>query len=63
MKSKQVSELMVPIADYATIHEDATMEEAMQALENENKSFGDAPYRHQSLVVIDKNQHGAFEPD
>lgn len=57
MQTKKVSELMVPIADYATIHEDATMEEAMQALESENKKFGDAPYRHQSLVVINDNKH------
>jgi len=57
MQSKKVSELMVPIAEYATIHEDATMEEAMQALENENRNFGDAPYRHQSLVVMNDNKH------
>ena len=57
MKTKQVQDLMVPISDYATIHEDATMEEALRALENENKRFGDAPYRHQSLVVVDSNRH------
>lgn len=57
MQTKQIKELMVPIADYATIDEDATMEEAMQALENEDKKFGDSPYRHQSLVVIDNNKH------
>jgi len=57
MKTEQVSELMVPIADYATIHEDATIEEAMKALENDNKKFGDAPYRHQSLVVMNDDKH------
>lgn len=57
MKTKHVKDLMIPISDYATVHEDANMAEAIQALENEKKSYGDAPYRHQSLVVIDSNQH------
>lgn len=57
MKTKLVSDLMVPISDYATVHDDASMAEALRALENEKMSYGDAPYRHQSLVVIDKNQH------
>ena len=57
MKSRQVKDLMVPIADYATIHEDATVGQAIQALENANRRHGDKPYRHQSLVVIDANRH------
>lgn len=57
MKNKLVKELMVPISDYVTIHEDATMAEAIRALESEKKRYGDAPYRHQSLVVIDANRN------
>ncbi len=57
MKTRQVRDLMVPIADYATIHADATIAEAILALENENKRHGDKPYRHHSLVVIDANRH------
>jgi CBS-domain-containing membrane protein len=57
MKTMQVKELMVPISDYATVHEDATMAEAIRAIENEKKRYGDAPYRHQSLVVVDSKQH------
>lgn len=57
MKTRQVKELMVPISDYASIHEDATMAEAIRALENETMRYGDAPYRHQSLVVIDANRN------
>ena len=56
MKSKLVNSLMVPISDYATIHEDANMQEAMQAFENGNKRYGKAPYRHQSLVVLDSGR-------
>lgn len=57
MKTRQVKELMVPIADYATIHAEATIAEAIMALENENKRHGDSPYRHRSLVVIDAHRH------
>ena len=57
MKNKLVKELMVPISDYVTIREDATMAEAIRALESEKKRYGDAPYRHQSLVVIDANRN------
>ena len=57
MRTRQVQELMVPISDYATIHEDADMAEAMRALENEQRRHGDSPYRHQSLVVLDSRQH------
>lgn len=57
MKTKHVKDLMVPISDYATVHEDASMAEAIRAIENVKKRYGDAPYRHQSLVVIDSNQH------
>ncbi len=57
MKTRQVRDLMVPIADYATIHADATIAEAILALENEDKRHGDKPYRHHSLVVIDANRH------
>ncbi len=57
MKTRQVQELMIPIADYATIHQDATIAEAILALENEDRRHGDKPYRHQSLVVIDADRH------
>ena len=57
MKTRQIKDLMVPIADYATINAEATIGEAIKALENEGKRHGDKPYRHHSLVVIDANRH------
>mgnify|MGYP000606228497 CR=1 FL=1 len=57
MKTRQVKELMVPIADYATIHKDATMAEAIKAIQSEKRRYKEGPYRHQSLVVIDENRH------
>lgn len=57
MKTRQVKELMVPISEYVTIHENASMADAIKAIESEKRRYNDGPYRHQSLVVIDDNQH------
>lgn len=57
MKSRRVKDLMIPIADYATIKAEATIGEALAALENQNRRHGDKPYRHQSLIVIDAKRH------
>lgn len=57
MKSRQVNEVMVPISEYATIHDDASMAEAIQSIESESKRYGDSPYRHNSLVVINDENH------
>jgi CBS-domain-containing membrane protein len=57
MQTQAVKELMVPISEYATVHENANMAEAMRSLENEQKRHGDSPYRHQSLVVLNSEQH------
>jgi len=48
---------MVPVSDYAVVSDTASLEEALIALENENKSHNGGPYRHQSLVVVDSSQH------
>ncbi len=52
MKDWQIRDLMVPIADYAKIHHNAQMADAVRALENEKKVHESGPYRHQSLVVV-----------
>ena len=57
MKSKKISEIMVPVEDYALVSETASLEEALVALESETRQYKDGPYRHQSLVVVDTNQH------
>lgn len=57
MITKLIKEIMVPISDYVTIHEDASMAKAIQSLESENKSYGDSPYRHQSLVVTNRKNY------
>ena len=57
MKTRTVRELMVPVNEYATVSKDATLAEALRALENENMRYGAAPYRHQSLVVVNEAGH------
>lgn len=57
MKTRLVKDMMVPISDYATVSQDATLFEAFKALESEKKRYGDEPYRHNSLVVLDENKH------
>ena len=57
MKSKKIKEIMVPVADYAVVPETATLREVLVAMENDKQRYNDGPYRHQSLVVVDANQH------
>ncbi|MGD8367739.1 MAG: CBS domain-containing protein [Desulfobacterales bacterium] len=57
MKTKKVKDLMVPVSDYATVSKEATLKEALKALENENMCYGDGPYRHCSLVVVNNDGH------
>jgi CBS-domain-containing membrane protein len=45
---------MVPLSEYATVSKDATLKEALRSLENKKMCYGDAPYRHCSLVVVNK---------
>lgn len=53
MKTQAVKDIMVPISDYATVSQDASLLEAYTALESEKKRYGNEPYRHNSLLVLD----------
>ena len=55
MKSYQVKDLMVPLSEYATVLETATLLEAVQALKKAQASFSQNRYQHRSILVIDKN--------
>ena len=57
MQKKIIKELMVPVADYATVSEKASLDEALKALESEKRSYENGPYRHRSLVVINEKKH------
>lgn len=57
MKSKTVKAFMVPIEEYATVVEDATLLDAVMALEKAQMEFDQTRYRHRAILVLDKNNH------
>lgn len=56
MKSFTVKELMVPLSEYATVSEDATLFEAVLALEKAQAEFDHTKYRHRGVIVLDHNK-------
>ncbi|MCD4721995.1 MAG: CBS domain-containing protein [Desulfobacula sp.] len=55
MKSIFVKELMVPLSEYATVNEGATLSEALDALEKVQEQFDESKYRHRAILVCEKN--------
>ena len=57
MKSYTVKELMVPLSEYATVTEDATLYDAVLALEEAQENFEDkhTRYRHRAILVLDED--------
>ncbi len=55
MKDYLVRDLMVPLSEYATITENATLYDAVLALEKAQELFQDkhARYRHRAILVLD----------
>lgn len=55
MKSILVKDLMIPLSEYATVDEDATLGDAMEALETAQDQFDQSRYRHRAILVSEKN--------
>lgn len=53
MKELYVRDIMIPLSDYATVSDDATLLETLRALELKNKIFESSPYRHRAVLVVD----------
>lgn len=53
MKST-VKDLMVPLHEYATVSEEATLFEAVMALEAAQSEFDHNRYRHRAVLILDK---------
>ena len=51
-----VKDLMVPISEYATVPEGATLFEAVLALEEAQLDFDRSKYHHRAILVLDKNK-------
>jgi len=54
MKTITINDLMVPLEEYATISEDASFSDAIQALESAQQAFDQTKYRHRAVLVLDK---------
>lgn len=55
MKGKQVKDIMVPLSEYATVSENATLSEAVAALKRSQADFDQAKYRHRAILIFDKD--------
>ena len=54
MKKIAIKELMVSLDEYATVNEDATLSDAVLALERAQQAFDHTKYRHRAILVLDK---------
>ncbi len=57
MKVFTASQLMVPLSEYATVRDNATLYDAVMALEaaQEKYSYKHSEYRHRAVLVLDEN--------
>ncbi len=55
MKTITVKELMVPIKKYATVSRDATLREAILALEKAQLALDPSRHKHRAVLVLDES--------
>ena len=57
MRSYAVKDLVVPLSEYATVTEDATLYDAVLALEEAQENFEakHTRYRHRAILMLDKD--------
>jgi len=55
MKSKLVKDLMVPLSEYATISQNASLLDAILELEQAQAQFNRSRYVHRAVLVYDEN--------
>ena len=56
MNAFKLRDLVVPLSEYATVSQDATLFEAVAALEQAQQNFDQERYRHRAILVLDKNE-------
>jgi len=52
---KVVKDIMVPLLEYPTVSNEATLREAVEALEKAQKKLDPTRYRHRAVLVFDEN--------
>jgi CBS domain-containing protein len=56
MQTIKVTDFMVPLAGYASVSQEATLFEAVMALEEAQKKYDQKSYRHRAVLVYDENK-------
>ena len=56
MKTVAIKEIMVPLNEYATVPEEATLAEAISALDKAQENLCQTKYRHRAILVLDRQQ-------
>lgn len=54
MSNLKVKDLMIPLEDYATVSQDASLYQAVQALDEADQRFAQSKYRHRAVLVTDE---------
>jgi CBS domain-containing protein len=57
MKATLVKDIMVPLSEYATVSEEATLSDAVAALKKSQADFDQAKYRHRAILIYDKTNN------
>ena len=55
MKTHLVKNLMVPLSEYVTVSQEATLQEAILALEKAHTDFDPTQHRHRGILIYDEN--------
>jgi len=57
MQNTKVKDLMVPLSEYATVSEDATLNETVLALEKAQNEHQKGRYKHRAVLILDKENN------
>ena len=55
MKTTIVKDIMVPLSEYATVSDEASLIDAVAALKKSQADFDQAKYRHRAILILDKD--------
>jgi len=56
MSGKTVKDIMVPLSEYPSVSTEATLKEAVEALEKAQKNLDPTRYRHRAVLVYDADK-------
>ncbi|HCY84548.1 MAG TPA: CBS domain-containing protein [Desulfobacteraceae bacterium] len=56
MKAKKVTDFMIPLSDYATISQEATLAQAIKALKT-SREESDLNHKHRAVLALDANDN------